>query len=118
MSKQAQEHWTRGEILTLLDSTKAPLIKLEKMAQNGGKMPAGIRRKLSSTIDRIEKMETDVRSWAITEFEKETQIAARSKIEVVKPKKRTRRKTRVCRTTKTSKTGKVKAKPKTKKGEK
>lgn len=75
MTAQAREQWTRGEALRCLDDIQKSLKELEAFSTNGGKMPAPVRRYLAVTFKRIKNTETKLRSWAITEKERNEAVA-------------------------------------------
>ena len=63
MSKTARKNWTRTMALRCLKDIKEPLEDAEKLADNGGKMPATLRNKLKTTCKKIEETIQAFETW-------------------------------------------------------
>lgn len=70
MAQQTREQWTRHEVLDYVTDLNADIAKLERFSKNGGKMPARLRKKLQTTVNKLNDTAEAFNDWAITNKEK------------------------------------------------
>jgi len=63
MSKSTRKNWTRTMALRCLKDINEPLGDADKLAENGGKMPAALRNKLKNTVKKVEECKAAFEKW-------------------------------------------------------
>lgn len=70
MSHQTAQVWAKRAALLHIENIIGDLSMLQRMTDNGCRIPARLRRKLESTIKKVDATQKDFKDWAITDTEK------------------------------------------------
>ena len=63
MAKSTRKTWTKTMALRCLKDINEPLGDVDKLAENGGKMPAALRTKLKNTVKKVEETIQAFEKW-------------------------------------------------------
>lgn len=70
MSHQTQQLWAKKETLLHIDNIIGDLSMLQRIAENGCRIPAYLRRDLESTVKKVNQTQAKFKDWAITDTQK------------------------------------------------
>ena len=65
MPRKTQKQWTKNMVIARLRDIDQPLDDLDKFGDDGGRMPANIRRQLKTTLKKIHELQDTIAKWTI-----------------------------------------------------
>lgn len=63
MSRAAQKEWTKTMATLRLKDIDNALSDVQKLAENGGKMPSALRVKLQNALKKVEIVQQAFKEW-------------------------------------------------------
>ena len=63
MAKSTRKTWTKTMAMARLKDIEAPLLDIQALAENGGKMPTNLRRKLQTAVNKVADVSQALKEW-------------------------------------------------------
>jgi hypothetical protein len=63
MAKSTRKTWTKTMAMARLRDIEAPLLDIQKLADNGGKMPYALRKKLQTAVTKVADVTQALKEW-------------------------------------------------------